>query len=378
MSGLNLKEYKIGKNRKGAEAKPISIDSPVIRTPKAALKLKEKESFYSELQVLLLAGIDLKAALELIEGQQKNSKLRLVFREIKENLINGSSLSAALKASGCFSAYESFSIEIGEESGKLPDVLIDIAKFYNRSLKQRRQIIQALSYPVIVIIASIAAVGFMLNVIVPMFADIFKQFGGQLPGPTQFVISVSKLIQGSFLPVFFSILFVSIYSYFSRKKAWFRKYSSNFLSKVPIIGNLINLTYLARLCSALGLLTSSKVPLIQAVQLARQMVDYYPIETSLRQVEEDILFGKTLYESLAAYSIYNSRMLSFIRIGEEANKLDHFFYKLSIQFSEEIEHETSLLSSIMEPAIIIVLGLFVGIILISMYLPLFNLSSHIG
>jgi type IV pilus assembly protein PilC len=123
------------------------------------------------------------------------------------------------------------------------------------------------------------------------------------------------------------------------------------------------------------LLISARLPLLRAIALIRQMIDFYPIESSLQQVEDDIMKGKTLHQSLEQFKIYPSKMIQLVKVGEETNQLDYFFGKISEQYVEEVEYKTTALSSAMEPLIIIFLGLVVGVILISMYLPLFQMSN---
>ena len=123
------------------------------------------------------------------------------------------------------------------------------------------------------------------------------------------------------------------------------------------------------------LLISAKLPLLRAIALIRQMIGYYPIESTLLKVEADILNGNTLYQSLQQFTIYPKKLIQSVKVGEETNQLDYFFGKISEQYIEEVEYKTSTLSSMMEPLIIIFLGLVVGLILISMYLPLFQMSN---
>ena len=123
------------------------------------------------------------------------------------------------------------------------------------------------------------------------------------------------------------------------------------------------------------LLISAKLPLLRAIALIRQMIGYYPIESTLQKVEADIMNGKTLHQSLQQFSVYPKKLIQLVKVGEETNQLDYFFGKISEQYVEEVEYKTSTLSSMMEPLIIIFLGLVVGLILISMYLPLFQMSN---
>lgn len=138
---------------------------------------------------------------------------------------------------------------------------------------------------------------------------------------------------------------------------------------------MIRQVYLARLCQAMALLTGAQVPLTRALSLCRKMVGFYPLEQSLQRVEDEVMHGKPLHESLAAFPVYDRQLVALIKVGEEVNRLPEFFARTGLQYTEAVEHRSATLAALMEPFIIIFLGLFVGIILIAMYLPLFQMGS---
>jgi len=146
---------------------------------------KQKESFYLELKNMLEAGFDIRTSLDLIENNFKNQSHKKIIRALKEAVIMGSTLSEALKRENDFSTYEYYSIQIGEETGRLGKVLEELSLYYSKKLKQRRQFISAISYPIVIVLTSIAAIFFMLYFIVPMFMDVFSRFGGELPVLTE-------------------------------------------------------------------------------------------------------------------------------------------------------------------------------------------------
>ncbi len=272
--------------------------------------------------------------------------------------------------------YEVYSLQIGEETGKLIEVLQDLAKFYQNKIKQRRKIVSALTYPCVVLTTSLGAVFFMLRFVVPMFGDVFRRFGGKLPWITEKIIGVSETMQNNFWRVMVLMLLFVAFILFTRKTEKFREVFSRLVLRIPVIGNLVQKIYLARFCNSMRLLINAKLPLLRAIALIKQMIRYYPIESSLQKVEDDIMRGKSLHESLQQFKVYPSKMIQLIKVGEETNQLDYFFGKISEQYIEEVEYKTSALSSMMEPLIIIFLGLIVGVILISMYLPLFQMSNN--
>lgn len=336
---------------------------------------KKKEALYLELSSLLQAGINLKTSLELITAEQEKEADKSVFKNIENAVLKGSTLSQALQDSDRFSLYEVYSLQIGEETGKLTEVLQDLARFYQNKIKQRRKIVSALTYPCVVLSTSLGAVFFMLKFVVPMFGDVFKRFGGHLPWITEKIISVSQIMENNFWRVLMLMVLVAAFIFNTRKTERFRQISSRLILKIPVVGNLVQKIYLARFCNSMRLLISARLPLLRAIVLSKQMIGYYPVETSLQKVEDDIMKGKTLHQSLQQFPIYPSKLIQLIKVGEETNQLDYFFARISEQYIEEVEFKTTILSSMMEPLIIIFLGLVVGVILIAMYLPLFQMSN---
>ena len=336
---------------------------------------KKKEGLYVELSTLLLSGIDLRTSLELILVDQEQAKDKALFEGIRQRILSGLALSEALRETERFSDYEYYSIRIGEETGKLGEVLTDLAKYYKSKIQQRRKIVSAVTYPAIVLLSSVGAVLFMIKFVVPMFADVFLRFGGKLPWITAAIISFSGWFDRYFVFVmlFFAILIV-VY-FLKRRSDWFRDISSRMLLKIPVVGDLVKKIYLARFANTMRLLVSTDTPLLRSIALVRQMINYYPIETSLLKVEQDILHGESLHKSLAAFDFYPAKMIQLIKVGEEVNRMDYFFEKIATQYTEEVEYKTNTISSLLEPLIIIFLGLVVGVILIAMYLPMFQMSN---
>ena len=336
---------------------------------------KKKESLYIELSTLLLSGIDLRTALELILVDQEQAKDKALFDGIRLRILSGLALSQALKETGRFSDYEYYSIKIGEETGRLGEVLTDLAKYYKSKIQQRRKIVSAITYPMIVLVSSLGAVLFMIKFVVPMFADVFLRFGGELPWITATIIKVSGWFDRYF-PFFILFIFLlTAFYFFKRNTLWFRRISSVLFLKIPVVGDLIKKIYLARFANTMRLLVSTDTPLLQSIALVRQMINYYPIEDSLLKVEQDILQGQSLHKSLSTFGFYPAKMIQLIKVGEEVNRLDYFFEKIASQYTEEVEYRTNTISSLLEPLIIIFLGLVVGVILIAMYLPMFQMSN---
>ena len=339
---------------------------------------KQKEAFYHEFGTLLDAGIDLRTALDILIGQQRTEKHAAMLRELQQTIIEGQALSEAMQKHPPFTAYEYFSVQIGEETGKIASVLQDLAFFFRKRLQQKRQLISALTYPTIVVLTSFGAILFMMNFIVPLFADIFQRSGNSLPAITQFIVSLSEVSQ-TYVPLaLVTCVGMGIWLHAQRNTTWSRRWGSWLLLRLPIFGPMVKKVYLSRFCTSMALLTGARIPLIRALQLCRQMVGCYPIEQTLIAVEEQVMHGNTLHSSLAAFPLYDTKLISLIKVGEEVNQLDSFFAKVADQYNEEVAYQSAALASLVEPLIIIFLGLLVGVILIAMYLPMFQMGDIIG
>lgn len=344
----------------------------------SAFSDKLKESFYLELGSLMEAGLDIRSALQLIRDEQTKKTPKAILTELLDKVVSGKTLSVALKENKNFTAYEYFTVEIGEETGKLVAVLQQLSIYYKSKIKQRRQIISALTYPIIVLSVAFVSVSFMMNYVVPMFADVFKRFGSDLPYLTQVVLDISKFVQAwAGRMVLLLALFIIIIMA-NRKKPWYQKNKDLLLQKMPLVKNIVSKIYLSRFASTMQLLLSAKVPLVQGLSLSKQVMGFYPLERALSQMEADILKGVPLHQSMAGQKVFPPKMVALVKVGEEVNQLELFFKTLSDRYSEELDYQTTQLSKFIEPAIIVILGLVVGIVLIAMYLPMFNMGNTIG
>ena len=339
---------------------------------------KVKEEFYMQLGVLLRAGITLKDALELVQNATKKKQHKHKLNMIYTDIIGGLSLSEAVSKHNAFTDYEYYSLKIGEETGTLMQVTEQLGVFYGRKNEQRRNLISALTYPFIILTTAVLVVVFMLQYVVPMFQDIFEQQNVELPAITKFIISISGFMKtyGWLLLV---ILLIAIASRtFFNKKPWYRRIKDRFILRLPFIGHFVMTVYLSQFTQAVFLLTSSKVPVVNSIQLVKQMINFYPLQSALNDVEKSILRGLSLSESLKSHKIFDDKMIALVRVAEETNQNEFVFERLNIQYNTEVAQRSRQLSTIMEPVIIMIVGVLVGVILIAMYLPMFKLSSVLG
>jgi len=337
-----------------------------------------KEDFYTELSVLLKAGITLKEALELIQNAIKKKLIKEKIASIYNAILSGLSLSEAVKSHKEFTDYEYYSLKIGEETGTLTQVSEQLGAFYARKNEQRRNLISALTYPIIILSTALLVVAFMLQYVVPMFQDIFEQQKVELPAITKFIIYISEFMK-SYAWLFLVIILTLIFSRtFFNKKAWFKNIKDRFILKLPFIGDFVKTVYLSQFTQAVSLLTASKVPVVHSIQLVKQMINFYPLQQALETVEQHILKGQSLSESLKQHKLFDDKMIALVKVAEETNQNEFIFERLNIIYNTQVEQRSKLLSTIMEPIIILIVGVLVGVILIAMYLPMFKLSSVMG
>ncbi|QXP72530.1 type II secretion system F family protein [Tenacibaculum sp. AHE15PA] len=339
---------------------------------------KKKEAFYTELAVLLQAGLELKDTLELIGVEQKKEVDKELFKNIVNELISGKNLSDAIHLQKCFSEYEYYSIQIGEKTGTLQKVTEELGLFFRRKNEQRRTLLNALSYPIVVLCTAFLAILFMLQFVVPMFADIFKQNKVELPWLTQQIINFSDGFANYYWVGGLIIISIIFFIKYFKRKTWYRKLFSTILLKIPFVGDFVRKVRIAQFTQAISLLVSAKVPLLNGIQLTRKMIDFYPLQISLAQIENDILLGKSLHKSIVSQSFFDRKMASLIRVAEETNQTETIFNRLTYQYNQEIEYKSKMISATIEPIIILLLGCVVAVILIAMYLPMFQLSTVIS
>lgn len=340
--------------------------------------LDKKRRFYSQLETLLSAGLDIQAAMTLIEQSFKQAKDQAIIGDLRKDVIAGKALSESMAAMPYFSLYEQYSIQIGEETGKLRQVLKDLSSFFEKSIAYKRQLTGALAYPIFVLSFSMLAVLFLLRYLVPMFSGIYGRFKQDLPDLTQFVVALSDGI-ALVLPYFLvGLLILIAAAYHQRNARWFRKSTAWLMLHIPLFGRIIQKVYLARFCQAMALLLQSGVPLLNAIKLVRQMIAFYPIQHSLEQTEQQIFQGEQLHEVLRQFEFYPAQTLALLQVGEASGKLHLMFDRLAKQYSEEVDQQTAVIGSLIEPILIVVLGAIVAVILVAMYLPLFKMSTSMG
>jgi type IV pilus assembly protein PilC len=340
---------------------------------------KEKQQFFQLLSALMEAGLSITESLEVIEGQLQKKRSQEIVQLLTEQLHQGMALSEAAAAqSKYFSKFEIYSLRMGERAGQMVQVLHDLATYHEKRIRLQRKFTQAMSYPAVVIAIAGGVLFFMINYVVPMFSDIFKRFDAELPKITQIVLSLSEFSGRFGWWMILALLALVIAGIQLRKQAAVQKVVSSTFAKIPILGGIILKIQLSRFCYTLALMLRSKVSLDQALELMQEIIQYYPLRKTIPLIRQDIVEGNTLYDALRKHKIFPSVMTQMVKVGERTARLDKMIDNLAKNLEEEGEASIATLTSLLEPLLIVVLGLMVGIILVSMYLPMFELSNAIS
>lgn len=340
-------------------------------------KDKQKARLYADLHLLLSSGLDINTTFDILITQTTQEWEKRKYQGVQEQIVAGVSLADAMEELKLAGSYEYYSLKIGEESGKIEEVLSEIKRYYERRIKQKRQVSGALTYPVMILLTAVVAVGFMLNVIVPMFEEVFLRFDGELPGLTQTIIEVSDWMKqySWLLLILLSGLGFGFYQLWKIKK--FKEFCHRVILMIPMVGKLTRQIHSARFCHIMALLTAAKSPLVQSLQMVSDMITFLPLKSSISKTADDIAAGQPFHQSVNNAGFFDKKFTSLIKAGEEVNKLDYSFNQLNDQYNQEIDHKLTILASLMEPMLIVVVGGIVAVILIAMYLPLFQIGSSI-
>jgi len=339
---------------------------------------KKKESFYSELSVLLKSGVSLKNSLDIISESQSKGKDIKFFNQLTKKIVEGESLSEAIKDNKSFLPYEYHALFIGDQTGQQRQITNDLYEFFKNKNLQKRQLIGSLTYPVIVLLTALGVTFFMLKFVVPVFESTFKQNGVELPWITRVVISFSNGIEDYGWLLFIFLLGLIFLFLKIKNKLWYKRFIGKFQLRIPIFGGYIKKIYIVQFTHAMSLLTRAKIPVVNGLGLVKNMISFFPLSSSIERVEILIISGDKLHDSFKSQAIFDKKLIALLKVAEETNQTEFIFQKLYEQYSADIKHQSDIISNVLNTLLTFLVALIVGVILISMYLPMFKLSSVIG
>lgn len=338
----------------------------------------KKEMLFSEFHSLLSSGIDFNRAFQLLIHGEKHTRTKSLLEELHRNVVRGDTLWQTFEKSNRFRALDCGVIRIGEETGRLGESLLFLSDYYHKKTLQKRMVSGAVSYPLIILATAIIVLVFMVLVIVPMFEQVYARMGGELPGMTRAVIAFSRNFKAYALILL--ILVGGIITIFSLGKNtdMIRSLKSRLLLGFPVGGILLKKHYQSHFCKLMYLLYSSGVPLLQGLGMLREIITFYPYRNSFDRICKGLADGESFAANIEKYpELYDQKLVILLKVGEETNRLSDMLRKQGEDLSAELEHKLKQLGSMLEPVLILFVGILVAVVLISMYLPMFKLGTTI-
>ena len=343
------------------------------------LKWKEIVVMTRQIATLIDAGLPLLRSLNILVAQLKPSKLRDILRDVTADVQSGSTFSEGLaKHPKAFDRLYVNMVKAGEVGGMLETVLARLATFMEKRMALIRKVRGAMVYPIFVITAATGIVTFLLIKVVPVFAEIFAEFGAGLPAPTQFLVDVSEFIQYQWwrIMLYFSSTIITLK--LGRKVPFIQRLIDRVSLKIPKIGDLVTKVAVARFARTLGTLLTSGVPILQALKITRETISNSVIQDAIQKVHDRIKEGDTIAAPLDEAKVFPAMVVNMIDVGEETGSLDAMLTKVADIYDSEVEIAVDAMLSLMEPAIILILGGIIGFIVIALYLPIFTLGDAIS
>ncbi len=349
-------------------------------TFKAGVKPKDLAVFTRQFSVMIDAGLPLVQCLEILAGQQENKTFESVLTATRASVEGGATLSGAMRQhEKVFDALYVNLVEAGEAGGILDTILQRLASYIEKNVKLKRAVKSALVYPVAVLGVAAGVITLLLWKVVPIFGTLFLGLGVDLPLPTRIVIGLSNFV-GSIFGLMIVVLFVgagfAIKVWYGTEKGRFML--DGFLLKLPLVGILLRKIAVARFTRTLGTLISSGVPILEGLDITARTAGNAVIEKALNQVRTALEQGKNLADPLKETNVFPGMVTQMIGVGEQTGAMDAMLQKIADFYEEEVDAAVKDLLAALEPAMIVFLGVVVGGIVISMYLPLFSLIGKLS
>ena len=345
---------------------------------RSVLKPKDFIIFLRQFATLISAGILLVESLDLLAEQTTNPRLKAILEDLSTEVQEGSPLSVSMsKHPAVFPNLLIQMIQSAEVSGRLEEVLEQMANYYEKQYRNKQKVTTAMTYPIVVGILALVITAFLLIFIVPIFGEMFASFGSELPAITQMVLGLSQWFQKYWVLILvFLLAIIFVLRYLSQRDKM--AYSFDYLQlKIPIIGMFLQKTILARMTQTLSSLLNSSVPILQALDVTSQVVDNRVVEEVLLAAKKDVEQGESLAKPMEAHWFFPNLIIQMIKVGEASGSLDEMLKKASDIYEQEVEEASEKLQSLIEPLLIVFLSVIVGFIVLSIVIPMFGLFEQI-
>ncbi|HIF9259926.1 TPA: type II secretion system F family protein [Photobacterium damselae] len=344
------------------------------------MKSSDVTAITRQLATMIESGVPIVQALKLMASSHHKAEVRAVLTQVNTQVEAGASLSKALKSSSpLFDNFYCDLVATGEETGYLGQVFVRLATYREKSEAMRKKVIKAMIYPSMVMLTAISVTILMLVFVIPQFAAIFGSFGAELPWFTRQVLKASDFLinYGGYLAVGLLLALV-LYRYSYKRSYSFRLRMARLSLRLPIIGNVVLKATIARFARTLATTFSAGIPLLTGLQSAGKTAGNLHIEEAIMEAHTSAAAGMPLYLSLRQCNVFPELMLQMTMIGEESGSLDDMLNKMASLYENDVDNIVDNLGQILEPLIIIVLGVLIGGLLVAMYMPIFTLMSVIG
>lgn len=333
--------------------------------------------FFSQLQTLIRSGLSFSRAFELII-ESAGKKDKAMYERIYHEVVSGKELWRSIEVEKSFSELDRSVVRIGEETGRLVEALTFLTDYYHKREEQKRMLTSALSYPVITLTVAVVVLVFMLLVVVPMFEQVYARMGGDLPTITNSIISFAESAPAVLGFMFLSALVLYGVNRIYCKSERYQSVIASAVMHLPLVSGLVMKYQLSRFCRIMHLLLSSDVPILRSLLLMEGIITFYPYRRSIREIHRKIEAGYGLTDGVAMHEkLYGKRFLVLLRVGEETNSLERMLLRQAEDTNAELEHEIKQLNNVVEPLLILCIGIIVAFVLIAMYMPMFKLGMTI-
>jgi type IV pilus assembly protein PilC len=342
-----------------------------------AIKQKDIAVFTRQLATMMRAGVPLLQSFEIVGRGSTNPRLTRLLNDIRQDVETGTSLSTALRKHPMyFDALYCNLVEAGEAAGILESLLDRLAVYQEKTVAIKNKIKSALTYPIAVLVVAFVVVAVIMIFVVPSFKEVFKSFGADLPAPTMIVIAMSEFFVAYWWALF-SAIGGGLYFFFQswKRSVKMQHTMDRILLKIPVFGDLLYKSAVARWTRTLSTMFAAGVPLVEALDSVGGASGNAVFAEATEKIQRDVSTGTALTTAMQATGIFPSMVLQMAAIGEESGSLDHMLAKSAEFYEDEVDEAVNALSSLMEPFIIVILGTIIGGIVVAMYLPIFKLGQ---
>jgi type IV pilus assembly protein PilC len=351
----------------------MEINIPTFGAP---VKQYEIVVFTRQFATMIDAGLPLVQCLDILSQQTTNKVFARAIRDVKEQIESGATFAAALKRHPkVFSDLYANMVAAGEVGGILDTILNRLATYMEKIVKLKSKIKGAMIYPSCIIAAAVLVTGILLIYVIPVFAELFHSFGQALPAPTQFVINLSNTTIKYFWLIVLGIVGTIVGLVLTYRTDPGRYWMDRFMLRVPVFGDLIRKSAIARFTRTLGTLVSSGVPILDALTITGRTAGNKIVEQAIFATRTSISEGKTIAEPLTQSKVFPPMVCQMIAVGETTGALDAMLQKIADFYEDEVDNAVANLTALMEPMVILFLGGLIGGLVIAMYLPIFKLGS---